>query len=153
MEYYVWLQLCLSQGNRYVERVFETFASAKAVFDADDDTRVKLLPKTVYQKLNNSLLEEAKSICDFCKNNGIEIIHYHNRNFPQILREIDTPPIVLYVKGKMPDFDNLPTICIVGPRNVSEYGKKVAYNLGYRLAKAGFIVVSGGAVGADSYAH
>lgn len=153
MEYYIWLQLCLTQGNRYITRVFEVFPSAKAVYEADINTRAKLLPKSVCDKLDNSRLCEAKAILEKCKNNGIELIHYHNRNFPEALREIDAPPVVLYVKGKMPDFDNLPTICVVGPRSVSDYGKKAAYSLGYRLAKAGFIVVSGGAVGSDTYAH
>ena len=153
MEYYIWLQLCLTQGNRYVGRIFEKFSSAKSVFECDDVTRTKLLPKTVCDKLDNSRIIEAKSILEKCKREEIELIHYHNRNFPDALRQIDTPPIVLYVKGTMPDFDNTPTICIVGPRGVSSFGKKAAFSLGYRLAKAGFIVVSGGAVGSDSYAH
>lgn len=153
MEYYIWLQLCLSQGNRYVNRIFEAFPSAKSVFESDCIKREKLLPKSVYEKLDNSRINEAKAILEKCKSLGIETIHYHNRNFPNVLREISTPPIVLYVKGKMPDFENIPSICIVGPRSVSEFGKKSAYSLGYRLAKAGFIVVSGGAVGSDTYAH
>ncbi len=153
MEYYIWLQLCLTQGNRFVARVLEAFPSAKAVFESDEDTRRKFLPKSVYEKLDNSRISEAKAILEKCKSDGIELIHYHNRNFPELLRQIDNPPVVLYVKGKMPDFDNLPSICIVGPRSVSDYGKKAAYSLGYRLARAGFIVVSGGAVGSDTYAH
>ncbi|MBQ3058431.1 MAG: DNA-processing protein DprA [Clostridia bacterium] len=153
MEYYVWLQLCLTQGNRYVTKIFEAFPSAKAVYESDNVTRQTLLPKSVCEKLNNSKLSEAKKICEKCDALGIKLIHYHNRNFPEMLREIDNPPVVLYVKGTIPDFNNLPSICIVGPRSVSDYGKKAAYSLGYRLAKAGFVVVSGGAVGSDTYAH
>ncbi len=153
MEYYVWLQLCLTQGNRFVTRIFEVFPSAKAVYESDNITRQKLLPKSVCERLDNSRLSEAKKICEKCNALGIKLIHYHNRNFPEMLRGIDNPPVVLYIKGTMPDFENLPSICIVGPRSVSEFGKKSAYSLGYRLAKAGFIVVSGGAVGSDTYAH
>ncbi|MBE6779571.1 MAG: DNA-protecting protein DprA [Ruminococcaceae bacterium] len=153
MEYYVWLQLCLKQGSRYIARIFEAFPSAKAVYESDAVTRQKLLPKSVYEKLNNSKLSEAKEICEKCNTLGITLIHYHNRNFPEMLRQIDNPPIVLYVRGTMPDFESLPSISIVGPRVVSDYGKKAAYSLGYRLARAGFIVVSGGAIGSDTYAH
>ena len=101
MEYYIWLQLCLSQGNRFITRVFENFSSAKAVYEADSAVREKLLPKSVCIKLDNSRLEEAISIFSKCKNDGIELIHYHNRNYPSFLREIDTPPLVIYVKGKI----------------------------------------------------
>lgn len=153
MEYYIWLQLCLSQGNRYVERIFDVFSSAKEVFDSSNENRAKLLPKSVCEKLDNSKINEAKAILEKCKANGIDLINYHHNDYPEMLREIATPPIVLYIKGKMPDFDNLPSICIVGPRNVSDFGKRSAYSLGYRLAKSGFIVVSGGAVGSDTYAH
>ena len=153
MEYYIWLQLCLSQGNRYITRIFEKFSSAKAVYECDNEKRLKLLPKSVCDKLDNSKLSDAKSILEKCKANDITVINYHNRNYPSVLREIDTPPLVLYVKGNLPDFESLPAICIVGPRSVSEFGKKSAYSLGFRLARAGFIVVSGGAVGSDTYAH
>ena len=153
MEYYIWLQLCLGQGNRYITRIFESFPSAKAVYESNAATRVKLLPKTVCEKLDNGRLNDAKTILEFCNNNGITVVNYHNRNYPEMLREIDNPPVVIYVKGNLPDFNSLPSICVVGPRSVSEFGKKSAYSLGYRLAKAGFIVVSGGAVGSDTYAH
>ncbi|MBQ3547327.1 MAG: DNA-processing protein DprA [Clostridia bacterium] len=153
MEYYIWLQLCLGQGNRYITRIFECFPSAKAVYEADNETRQRLLPKSVIVKLNNARLNEARTILEKCNSNNITIINYHNRNYPSVLREISSPPVVLYVKGNLPDFENLPAFCIVGPRSVSEFGKKSAYSLGYRLAKAGFIVVSGGAIGSDTYAH
>ena len=82
MEYYVWLQLCLTQGNRYVTRIFEAFSSAKAVYESDNVTRQRLLPKSVCEKLKNSKLSEAKEICEKCDALGIKLIHYHNRNFP-----------------------------------------------------------------------
>ena len=56
MEYYIWLQLCLGQGNRYVNRIFDSFYNAKAVFDADATTRAKLLPKSVAEKLVDKVL-------------------------------------------------------------------------------------------------
>ena len=153
MEYYIWLQLCLGQGNRYISKIFESFCDAKAVYDADNLTLSKLLPKTVCEKLDKSALAYAKEIFEKCKRCGIEVITFHDVKYPKGLKEIVNPPIVLYLKGKMPDFDNIPAVAVVGPRNVSDFGKKAAYSLSYRLAKSGMIVVSGGAVGADSYAH
>ena len=95
----------------------------------------------------------ADKILKDCKENGITILPIFDKGYPEILRNIFQPPLVLYVKGNMPDFDNEPSICIVGPRKASQYGIKAAYSLGYRMAKAGMIVVSGGALGCDSAAH
>ena len=88
-----------------------------------------------------------------CIDNNIDIIPICCDDYPEILKNIFQPPLILFVKGKLPDFDNNPSICIVGPRKSSEYGKKAAFSLGYRMAKAGMIVVSGGALGCDSQVH
>ena len=48
---------------------------------------------------------------------------------------------------------NLPVLAVVGTRNASEYGSRVAENMSHDLAQAGFIIVSGLALGIDSYAH
>ena len=53
----------------------------------------------------------------------------------------------------MPDFDNIPAVCIVGPRKVTEKGKMASYSIARRLALSGMTVVSGGALGCDSAAH
>ena len=64
-----------------------------------------------------------------------------------------TPPALLYTKGNFPDFDNTPCFCIVGPRECTEFGQKSAFSLAYRLALGGMTIISGGAKGADYYAH
>ncbi len=153
MEYYIWMQLCLGQGNRYVAEIFNKFSTAKELFDADEETAKRVLPKSVTDKLDKGKLTEAQSIYEKCIRENICLISYNCANYPNVLKVISNPPIILYVKGKMPDFDNMPVITIVGPRKVSDFGKKSAYSLGYRFAKTGMIVVSGGAVGADTYSH
>ena len=153
MEYYIWLQLCLGQGNRYVNRIFDSFCDAKAVYDADNSIRAKLLPKSVAAKLDNSILIKAKEILEKCNRLGVSVVTFHSEGYPTPLKQIENPPIVLYVKGKMPDFENTPSVTIVGPRRVSDFGKKSAYSLGYRFARSGMVVVSGGAVGSDTFAH
>lgn len=88
-----------------------------------------------------------------CKLHGIWMLPITDKRFPERLRNIPVPPLVLYIKGELPNVDDEPLFCIVGPRKVSGFGQKASYSLGYRLAKAGMTVVSGGALGADYYAH
>lgn len=108
---------------------------------------------TAIENLNKCDTSFTDAIFKDCEENDIKILPITSINYPDILRNIYQPPLVLFIKGKMPDFDNVPSICIVGPREASEYGIKAAFSLGYRMAKAGMIVVSGGAVGCDSAAH
>jgi DNA processing protein len=72
--------------------------------------------------------------------------------YPQLLREIADPPLVLYYRGD-PSFLQLPGVAIVGSRRCSVYGKEVTQKLARDLAECGLVIVSGLARGVDSQAH
>ena len=82
----------------------------------------------------------------------IHIINYMSENYPQNLKNIDLPPLVLYAMGNI-ELLNIKSIGIVGCRNCSKYGKQMAVNFSYQLSKKGIVVVSGMARGIDTYAH
>lgn len=155
MRYSVWLSLVLGAGNNRVSKIYEHFKTAEAVFKAGAEVcaKTRLFSKAEILKIKNISLADAVKIIAECNDNGIKIIPFGDKRYPYCLSVIEDPPAVLYVKGKMPDFDNLPSICIVGPRKVTDFGKRAAFSLGYRLAKSGMTVVSGGALGTDSFAH
>ena len=155
LEYYIWLQLCLGAGNRNVKEILKYYKSPEAVFKADKNSRLEsgLFTPTQLKKTLTVSLSKAIEILVSCKENGISVVCIDMPEYPFCLKVIENPPLVLYFKGELPQFDDIPAICIVGPRNVSEFGKRAAYSLGFRLAKSGFVVVSGGALGTDTYAH
>ena len=155
MKYYIWLQLCLGQGSKTFLELLEKGLSPEYIYSMNFSERKQLgvFSKGEIERINKTPIEDAVKIIEQCNKSKIKLIKYGDDNYPETLKNICNPPIVLYVKGNFPDFDNTPVISIVGPRKVSEFGKKAAYSLGYRLSKAGFIVVSGGAVGSDTYAH
>ena len=154
MEYFVWLQLCLGAGNKRIIKILEKYTPQEiynlSALEIEYNNFFTVKEK---QNILKTDIKTARDIVIKCRNNGIEIITIEDKDYPKPLLQISNPPLVLYVKGELPDFENTPTICIVGSRNVSEFGKKSAYSLSYRLAKSGMIVVSGGAVGTDTYAH
>lgn len=154
-EYLIWLQTALGAGNIRAVRALKAFGNAENIYRASLSERqaAKIFSPKDLKRLGETKLDTAKRIVSDCSKYGIDIISYGDKKYPYCLSVIDNPPIVLYVKGEMPDFDGTPAICVVGPRKVSDYGKKAAYSLSYRLAKAGMTVVSGGAVGSDYYAH
>ena len=154
-EYYIWLQTALGAGNMRAVKALKHFANAENIYKASLAERKSaqiFTPKDL-KRLEETKLDAANKIIEDCRKYGIDIITIDDEKYPYCLSVIDNPPIVLYVKGEMLDFDNTPAICIVGPRKVSDYGKKAAYSIAYRLAKSGMTVVSGGAVGSDYYAH
>ncbi len=68
------------------------------------------------------------------------------------LIELSHPPRCLYVIGTLPS-ERRPTVAIVGTRRPSSYGKETTYDLAYRLARKGVVIVSGLALGIDAIAH
>ena len=82
----------------------------------------------------------------------MQIICKNDMEFPELLKK--EKPIVekLYVQGNVQNLQ-LSTIAIVGSRECSPYGIKVAYEFAYQLAKAGLCIASGMAIGIDKYAH
>lgn len=154
-KYYIWLVSALGIGNFRTAKALSFFENPENIYNATETELKKsgIFTKNNLENLKNKDLRNAEEIIAQCDKFGIKIITIEDKNYPYCLSVIDSPPIVLYVKGELPDVDNNPVVCIVGPRRVSDYGAKAAYALGYRLAKAGLTVVSGCAVGGDYNAH
>ena len=83
---------------------------------------------------------------------GLQIMTQADASYPASLKEIYDPPLVLYVKGKIPAIWTR-GIAVVGSRETSHYGLENAKKLGYQIAYAGVPVISGLARGIDTAAH
>ena len=83
---------------------------------------------------------------------GLRVLTLQDGDYPERLREIPDPPAVLYIRGTLFHFDQEAAIGIVGAREPSPYGEKVAAQLGLELARNGVLLVSGIAQGIDSIA-
>jgi len=91
---------------------------------------------------------ELKRIGEF----GCRIVAQADAEYPELLRQIYDPPILLYVKGQMLPKDKN-AVAMVGSRMTTHYGMEAARRLAYQLAYVGVTVVSGAARGIDSAAH
>lgn len=94
------------------------------------------------------LATELRRITEF----GCKVITQVDHDYPELLRQIYDPPIVLYVKGSLTPQDKN-SIAIVGTRQATHYGIETARKLAYQLAYLGVTVLSGGARGIDTAAH
>lgn len=84
--------------------------------------------------------------------NKVKIISIEDKNYPERLKYIYNPPKKLYVLGDE-TLLNKTAIAIIGCRNCSEYGKKVAYQFSQELSQKNIVIISGLARGIDTYAH
>lgn len=154
-KYLIWLQECLGYASVRGVLALKYFGSAENIFTASEKERKSagIFTKGELEKLRTVSLDNTQKIINDCKENDIKIIGFGDKEYPYSLSVIDDAPLVLYLKGNLLPGEEIPTICVVGPRKVTENGKKSAYSLSFRLASAGFTVVSGGAIGTDTYAH
>jgi DNA processing protein len=83
---------------------------------------------------------------------GCHVVVQTDENYPESLRQIYDPPVVLYVRGELLAKDKN-GVAIVGSRLTTHYGVETARKLAYQLAYIGVTIVSGGARGIDTAAH
>ncbi|PPD16833.1 MAG: DNA-protecting protein DprA [Methylobacterium sp.] len=83
---------------------------------------------------------------------GARLLGYGEADYPALLREIDAPPPVIALRGALACLER-PAIGIVGSRNASALGRKIAARFAADLASAGYTIVSGLARGIDAEAH
>ncbi len=82
----------------------------------------------------------------------VHLIEIDDPQYPRLLKLIDDPPPLLYVRGQLSEEDAL-SLALVGARRCSAYGREQADRFAAACAQAGLTVVSGGAYGIDAAAH
>lgn len=83
---------------------------------------------------------------------GISAVTLADDGYPALLREIGSPPPVLFYRGQLLETDST-AVAVVGTRRVTSYGREMAMQIGQGLARAGVTIVSGLAKGVDGIAH
>ncbi len=92
----------------------------------------------------------AGSIIERAHGAGARIIHYWSDMYPDSLKMINHPPVVLYVLGKLPQG---PAVAVVGTRKPDLKSQAIARRIAAETSEAGYVIVSGMAVGIDREAH
>ena len=151
---WIWLTTRKGLGSRGVMQVLEFFGTPERAFYADPEQYDQILGLSALARssLRDKGQEGTDRILGDCDRLGVRIMTLNDGNYPERLREIADPPAVLYIRGGLFRFDQEAVIGIVGAREPSPYGEKVAAQLGLDLARNGVLLVSGIAQGIDSIA-
>jgi len=154
---YLWLSLGMLSNSK--ERALIEHSGSIQQLWCDFDK----IPNSVFEKLkiSNEKVEILKRFKneDYLQNTqnnlykkGIVLVDIESKKYPKSLKNISTPPIVLYALG---DLDLLQQNCVavVGTRHCSRYGQDVTKRIVKDLVDCNIVVVSGLATGIDTYAH
>lgn len=152
--YWVWLASRLGAACVDFPRLMLKYDNPYDIYTAgaDELSSVESVGMPTVRKLCDKSLDAAIRIVEFCSKTGVCILPYSDERYPNRLRILRDPPVLLYVRGNMPDMDKRVCIAMVGTRRMSEYGRGCAYKIAYELGAAGAVVVSGMALGIDGVA-
>src|SRR3954462_2689664 len=149
------LNMLPTMGPVRLRKLLEVFGTPENVLAAKRDQlrRVEGIGNEVADQISSwesivDLGAELSRVGEF----GATVITQESPSYPNSLRQIHSPPIVLYVWGEIQPRDHH-AIGVIGSRRTTHYGMESAKKLSYQLAYAGLTVISGLARGIDTAAH
>ena len=155
-EYWFWLGNVPGVGSCTAIRLVNAFGGdIRSLYEADEKTieRQQIANKKQLQNIIYSRNSDAVRFAyEQIRLKGIQCLSIENSLYPNTLKHLYDPPVMLYIVGSIPRADEW-MIAIIGARQCSSYGRQISRMLGRGMAAAGLAVVSGMARGSDSAAH
>ena len=152
--YWIALKLVPGLGTRVANRLLERFRTPQAIFRASrTELEAAGVSGAVAQSVaSGSTFDDAATQQEKMLREGAAAITLGDSRYPEALRGIYDPPIMLFARGRV-ELLNTTSLGIVGTRRPSAYGLAATERLSSDLAYAGLTIVSGMARGIDSAAH
>ena len=149
------LNMIQGVGLKTVQILRDVFGSAADALQATSDELSKidrLTPAMRELLLRKPVQYPIERELELIQEYGCQVLTLYDAAYPALLKAIDTPPIVIYIRGELTSEDSL-SLALVGSRDAKDYGRKASYRLSYQLAQRGLTIVSGLAKGIDTAAH
>ncbi len=139
-------------GRKRLRKLVERFGSAERVYKASltDLTACGCTYERAAVFTSNRDQGMPQKIKTFCERSGTYILSITDAEYPYLLKQISDPPLLLYVRGVLPQGHYT---AVVGSRKCTDYGEKNASVFAAALARSGITIISGGARGIDTVAH
>ncbi len=142
--YYIWLAGLPGVGCITARKLIAQYGSPKEVYSFHPGVNKDLSP--------------AKKIFEICEKQRITILTLDNPVYPDSVKSLTDQPILLYAKGNIPtNYSSVlapeNSAAIIGPRRCSGFVRDMTIDIGTELIASGKTIISGMALGVDSYAH
>lgn len=112
----------------------------------------RIMPEAMFDSPIESAKNYARRQMETAAENKCHVISYWSPEYPFMLKDIEYPPLILFVRGELSD-PSSDSIAVVGTRLATNYGKLTTERYAEAFARAGAIVTSGMAYGIDRAAH
>lgn len=154
------LSLIKGIGNKSLLQIIKTCETIDELTSMGEEALKKMIKgKGAFeatQELQNnfdSYREKAEYELDKFSENNIKVISYTDHLYPDLYKKISTPPVFLYCKGNLELLQHDKSIAVIGTRECSDIGYKIAKKTASFFSKKGFNIVSGLAIGIDTAGH
>ncbi|MCX7833935.1 MAG: DNA-processing protein DprA [Ignavibacteria bacterium] len=160
IKYIYFLTLVENLGNVRINSLLKHFRKPSDIFQASlrELLEVNGINKNIATAIRrtldniNELERTFEELNELLIKKKIKVISIKDKEYPENLKFIYDPPVLLFYKGNLTSDDKF-SISIVGTRFPTEYGKTICHNIASELAKIGIPIVSGMARGIDTVAH
>ncbi len=151
------IQLSMTKGLGSVtyQALIKYFGDNSSILSADKYALQRVSgvgPKLAENITNSAQNGNVERELEIAERSGIKIIPYYSDDYPQNLKAIYDPPLLLYIRGDIVETDII-AMAVVGSRGSSNYGKVQSERISCALSQIGFTIISGLARGIDSAAH
>lgn len=156
---WIWLSQLGRPVNKILSLLLSQLGSPEAAWQVDCKSA---LPEEILKNrelttrlMDSARREQAYNIYEKAIKDGGRITHLEKEDYPELLRHIYAPPLVLYYYGILPykKSPEMPLLSVVGSRKCTTYGNSMVYKICAQLAYCGIGIVSGLAKGIDARAH
>lgn len=153
-KYWIALSSIEELSSSFIQRLYNHFGDIERAFNANDLSAIEGLSVKKAEKFfrlrDKTDVDKALQLV---VERGVKYLTFDDENYPQMLRNIDDAPSVLYYKGDLFDCNLDKTLAVVGSRRATSYAKDALVKIISELNGTDICVVSGLASGIDTTAH
>lgn len=153
----LWMGLSKVNGIG-IDKLIEMDQASISMDDIAAEKFRLIVGEAIYQKVNSpgyfaGVMDEVEKEYRVCRDKQIDIIPYIHDEYPESLKAIDAPPLALYCKGNLAALNAPKKVAVIGNRDATAVGVKVAAKIASQFVEMGYVIVSGLAKGIDTAGH
>ena len=154
-KYWIWFSKIKKLTCVQKEKLLNKYGTIENIWNLDVKklkNETMLSDEEINAIVDKTAREKLEQYEYYMEKNNIKMINIMDDEYPEKLKNIYDKPIVLFTKGNTELLKNI-SVAMVGCRDCTNYGKKIAQKLAYDLAKENICIVSGLAKGIDKFSH
>jgi len=154
LEYWVWISSMVKINPRQKYELVQYFEDPYYLWNIrkEELEKIPFINNVMIEQLMDSKIRSGiDNLMNTIHKQKIQVVTLNDPCYPEYLKNIFDPPVVIYVKGNIEKDEN--ALAIVGSRRATQYGIDIARAISHKLSKFGITIISGMALGIDSQAH